>query len=80
MKTLVTALVLATLVATPALAAKKRPKIAPLAAATQAYASDEQSYPAADMYTVIVNGRIIGRDPDPNVRLMLLRDPLTDAD
>ena len=30
-------------------------------------------------YTVIVTGRNIGRDPDPNVRLMLRRDPMTDA-
>jgi hypothetical protein len=79
MKTLVTALVLATLVATPAFAAKKRPTISPQAAAAQAYASDEQSYHAADKYTVIVNGRVVGRDPDPNVRLMLIRDPLNDA-
>jgi len=28
---------------------------------------------------VIVNGRIVGRDPDPNVRLMLTRDPVADA-
>lgn len=79
MKTLVTALVLAALAATPAFAAKKRHTISPQAAAAQAYAPDEQSYPAADKYTVVVNGRVVGRDPDPNVRLMLIRDPLTDA-
>jgi hypothetical protein len=28
---------------------------------------------------VVVNGQIVGRDPDPNVRLMLIRDPKADA-
>jgi hypothetical protein len=27
----------------------------------------------------VVNGQIVGRDPDPNVRLMLRRDPKADA-
>ncbi len=39
----------------------------------------EQENSAVDQYTVIVNGRIVGRDPDPNVRLMLTRDPVADA-
>jgi hypothetical protein len=79
MKKLVTALVLATLLATPAFAAKKRHTISPQAAAAQAYVPYDQSYPVVDQYTVIVNGRIVGRDPDPNVRLMLMRDPMADA-
>ena len=79
MKKLLTAFVLATLVTTPALAAKKRHTISPQAAAAMAYAPDNQYYPVADRYTVIVNGRIVGRDPDPNVRLMLMRDPFADA-
>jgi hypothetical protein len=79
MKKLVTALVLATLAATPAFAAKKRHTISPQAAAAQAYAPDDQNYHGVDQYTVIVNGRIVGRDPDPNVRLMLRRDPFADA-
>ncbi|HEY4980772.1 MAG TPA: hypothetical protein VII24_02270 [Pseudolabrys sp.] len=29
---------------------------------------------AADSYTVIAYGRVVGRDPDPNVRLELMRD------
>jgi hypothetical protein len=28
---------------------------------------------------VVINGQIVGRDPDPNVRLMLRRDPKADA-
>jgi hypothetical protein len=79
MKTLVSAFVLATLVATPAFAAKKHRAISPEAAAAQASVPNDQSYPTADVYTVIVNGRIVGRDPDPNVRMMLTRDPVADA-
>lgn len=79
MKTLVTAFALATLVASPAFAAKKHRAISPEAAAAQASVPYDQSYPTADIYMVIVNGRIVGRDPDPNVRLMLTRDPVADA-
>jgi hypothetical protein len=79
MKILVTGFVLATLAATPAFAAEKHRTISPQAAAAQAYVPDDQNYPVADQYTVIVNGRIVGRDPDPNVRLMLRRDPMADA-
>jgi hypothetical protein len=78
MKKIVTAFVLATLLATPALA-QKRHTISPQAAAAQASVPYNQTYPTADPYTVIVNGRIVGRDPDPNVRLMLKRDPFADA-
>jgi hypothetical protein len=79
MKKLMTAFVLATLIATPAFAAKKHSTISPEAAAAQAYAPTGLSAPVADSYTVIVNGRIVGRDPDSNVRLMLIRDPFADA-
>ena len=78
MKKLVTALALTTLAASPAFAAKKHPMISPEAAAAQASVPSEQGLPS-DPYTVIVNGRIVGRDPDPNVRLMLMRDPIADA-
>jgi hypothetical protein len=80
MKKLVTAFVLATLMATPAVA-KQRHTISPQAAAALAYVPNpnDQNLPVADKNTVIVNGRIVGRDPDPNVRLMLIRDPVADA-
>jgi len=29
---------------------------------------------------VIVDGKVVGADPDPNVRLSLLRDPWLQAD
>jgi len=73
-----TAFLLATLVATPAFAEKKRPTISPRTAA-QAYAPSNQNHQRVDSLTVIVNGRIVGCDPDPNVRLMLRRDTFADA-
>jgi hypothetical protein len=78
MKKLLIAFVLATLVASPAFA-KKRHAISPEAAAAFAYAPSDSGYLAVDSYTVVVNGQIVGRDPDENVRLMLLRDPKPDA-
>jgi hypothetical protein len=78
MKKLLTALSLATLLATPVVA-KERNTISPQAAAAQAYVPSDASPSKVDSYTVIVNGRIVGRDPDPNVRLMLTRDPMADA-
>ena len=78
MKKLVIAFVMATLVASPAFA-KKRHAISPEAAAAQAYAPNDSDISTVDSYTVIVNGQIVGRDPDPNVRLMLRRDPKADA-
>jgi hypothetical protein len=78
MKKLLIALSLATLLATPVVA-KERHTISPQAAAAQAYAPNDGSNSKIDSYTVVVNGRIVGRDPDPNVRLMLSRDPTNDA-
>jgi hypothetical protein len=78
MKKLLIAFVLATLVASPAFA-KKRHAISPEAAAAMAYAPSDSGYIAVDRYTVIVNGQIVGRDPDLNVRQMLKRDPWPDA-
>jgi len=51
----------------------------PEVAAAQAYAPSDLSPATADRYTVIVNGQIVGRDPDADVRLMLTRDPRADA-
>ena len=79
MKKLLTALALTTLAASPAFAAKKHPMISPEAAAAQASVPSKQGTSPTDSYTVIINGRIVGRDPDPNVRLMLMRDPIADA-
>jgi uncharacterized protein (UPF0333 family) len=78
MKKLVIAFVMATFVASPAFS-QKRHAISPEAAAAQAYAPSDPGALTVDPYTVVVNGQIVGRDPDPNVRLMLRRDPKADA-
>ncbi len=78
MKKLVLAAILAMAVATPALA-KQRLTVSQQAAAAQAYVPDDGSPYSVDRYTVIVNGRIVGRDPDPSIRLMLMRDPINDG-
>jgi hypothetical protein len=78
MKKLVIAFVMATLVASPAFA-KKRQAISPEAAAAQASAPRDSDALTVDAYTVVVNGEIVGRDPDPSVRHMLRRDPKADG-
>jgi hypothetical protein len=59
MKQLLTALALVTLAAAPAFAKTSH---------------SGSSAVTVDPYTVIVNGQVVGRDPDPNVRLELMRD------
>lgn len=70
MKFLMTAAALATLIVSPAFAASKHTshdRPASLAA-YGAYAA------AHDPDTVVFQGQVIGRDPDANVRLQILRD------
>ena len=55
-----TALALAALAASPAFA--------------KTHHSGSSAKPVADPYMVIAYGQVVGRDPDPNVRLELLRD------
>lgn len=66
MKKIVTALVFAAVAATPAFAANHHKKADE---ATSAYAA------ATDSNVVIVNGKVVGADPDANIRLNLRRDP-----
>jgi len=61
-KKLVTALALATLAAAPAFAK------------THHSQSSAASAAADDPYVVTACGQVVGRDPDPNVRLELMRD------
>ncbi len=68
MKRLVTALALAAFAAAPAFAATHHRKADD---ARSAYAA------ASDPDVVIVNGKVVGADPDANVRLNLRRDPET---
>jgi heat shock protein HslJ len=62
MKKLITLAALATVIATPALAASK----------TTAGAASSYHYVASPAVTF--DGKQVGQDPDANVRLMLLRD------
>jgi hypothetical protein len=39
-----------------------------------ALAQDGQHYVRVDSYDVVLDGRIVGRDPDPNIRFQLLRE------
>ena len=78
MKKLLIAFVMVTFVASPAFA-QKRHAISPEAAAAQAYAPSDADALTVDPYTVVVNGQIVGRDPDLNVRQILKRDPWPDA-
>jgi hypothetical protein len=77
MTKLVAAFVLATLATTPAVAQQRHMIFSESA---RDYAAGDPSLPVVDSYTVIVGDRVIGRDPDPNVRLSLTRDPRVDGD
>lgn len=65
MKKLIMTLALSAIAAAPAFAATHAKKTD---SARTAYAS--AVYPTA----VIVDGKVVGADPDPNIRLQLLRD------
>jgi hypothetical protein len=77
MKAVVTALALASLVATSLAAtsafAKDKKSIPPQAAAAQASMPERQTAAAYNSYDVVVGGRVIGHDPDPAIRSDLLR-------
>jgi hypothetical protein len=72
MKLLVSTLALAVLAASPALAAAPKH----VDHRTAVMSSDAATSYAAqqDSDNVIVGGQIVGRDPDPNVRLELMKD------
>jgi hypothetical protein len=68
-KTVVSALALVALLATPALAQKARKQQQAPAAATQ------NLYNRVDSNVVVgIEGNVIGADPDPQIRAYLLRD------
>jgi patatin-like phospholipase/acyl hydrolase len=70
MKKIVTALVFAAFAAAPAFAATHHKKADQ---ADSAYAA------ATDPNVVIVDGKVVGADPDANIRLNLRRDPQLQA-
>ena len=50
------------------------------ASSASAKSSHTTAIPAADPYVVIAFGQVAGRDPDPNVRLEMMRDGALLAD
>ena len=73
MKKLVTTFALTTLLASPAFAAQKNGQSVSNEAQA-AYASANWSYIAPSSTDVVVSGKIVGRDPDPAIRLALMRE------
>jgi hypothetical protein len=41
---------------------------------TYARSQDGGHYQRVDSYDVVLNGQIVGRDPDPNIRFQLMRE------
>ena len=87
MKKLVIALALTSLAASPTMAKQYHRTFTQLDnssdEAMQSYAFAPPSGPihsdgsiaTADPDNVIVDGKVVGRDPDPNIRIQLYRDP-----
>jgi len=74
MKKILTAFALATLVASPAFAAKSHQRqVQPQYLGAQAYASAPGTY-VGPRGAVISDGRYVGQDPDQSIRFQLLRD------
>lgn len=43
---------------------------------TWARSQDGENWQPVDTYDVVVNGEIVGRDPDPNIRFQLMRESM----
>ncbi len=71
MKFLMTTVALAAIAASPAFAASAKH--------TARTANESYAYAIQDPDAVVVDGQIVGRDPDANVRLSLRRDPWLQA-
>jgi hypothetical protein len=74
MKKAIVMLALAAAAASPAFAASHHSK-ASQQEATGAYASANSQAVTSDPDAVVYDNEVVGRDPDPNVRLMIRRDP-----
>jgi hypothetical protein len=46
----------------------------PMPTHTYARSQDGERYHHVDSYDVVLNGQVVGRDPDPNIRFQLLRE------
>jgi hypothetical protein len=51
----------------------------PMPTRTFARSQDGERWQRVDTYDVIVNGAIVGRDPDPNIRFQLMRESMQPA-
>ncbi len=71
MKKLATALALATLIASPALAKTHRQL---QNEAAQSYAAAPAAYVTPRTGAIVDHGQYVGRDPDPSIRAQLLRE------
>ena len=84
MKKLIAVSILATLMTTAAYAEEQK-KLSPQAAQAQAKAMQGdvtgsiRTLSRTDSNDVVVNGVVVGRDPDPNIRFQLGRDLPTSA-
>jgi hypothetical protein len=67
---LVAALIASVALASPAAAAAKKKKTV-----VRAGVSAVQTRPASDSQSVYVGGEYIGRDPDPNIRAYMMKNP-----
>ncbi len=82
MKKFLTVLALVTLAGSPAFAASKHSRTSPTATANESYAAAGEVENGNNSYAnprdpdvVISNDVYAGRDPDPNIRAQLMRDP-----
>jgi hypothetical protein len=83
MKTIVTIVALATLIATPAFAAQKKHSQNVRSQEAYAQAQQQQAQPHSTNrnFDVYQNGQYVGSDPDPRIRFQLQReDNSTSAD
>jgi hypothetical protein len=71
-KTLIATLALATLVASPAFAAQTKNHARAATQSSDAYAR----YLAPDHNAVVFGNRVVGEDPDRNIRGQIMRDPI----
>lgn len=73
---LVLATVAATLVASPSFAATRHVRATVGTTASDSYAA-APGYGYASSPVVVVDGKVVGADPDPNIRLQLMKDAAT---
>lgn len=66
---------LATMLASPAFAAPRHRAVAPDAMAPYGQSMSSRSY-ARQFDVVTLAGRVVGEDPDANIRTQLLHDPV----